>query len=116
MNGNGGAVYPWLMDGGDKTLPMPSHAHLKAFLHEYYLHSRFEGAAGSWCPSYADLVTTGSMEQLEHCGWGCVGIYESNRGRAIYFDRSLRILNPDEAPAQIQRQAPNLTHITGAAW
>jgi hypothetical protein len=104
-------TFPWLIDGGDKSLPLPSHGDLKEFLAEHYLHSRFEGMAGPWCPDYADIVTRGSMDQLDRCGYALISPYESNRGRPIYFDRALRVLNPDAPPAQIQRRAAHLSHI-----
>lgn len=103
-----------IINGGDKTIPMPSSEQLKSFLVEYYLHSRFQGRDGPvWGANYSDGVTAIRLQQLHKRGITCVSIYESNRGRVIWFDRSLTILNPDEAPAQIQRIAGNLTHILG---
>ncbi len=43
-----------------------------------------------------------------------VSMYDCNRGRAVWFGRALIVLNPDEAPAQIQKQPGNLTHILRA--
>lgn len=102
---------------GDKTLPLPPFDALKAFLVEYYLYSRFQGRDGPiWGANYSDVVTASSMKALQERGLTCVSMYDSNRGRVIWFDRSLTVLNPDEAPAQIQRKAGNLTHIYGAAF
>jgi len=102
--------------GAGGEVALPSFADLKAFLCEYYLHSRFGDRDGAvWGRDYSDLVTRGAMEDLERYGVSRISPYESNRGRWIEFDHTLTVLNPDEAPAQIQRQAPHLTHITGAA-
>jgi len=110
------AVMHALRHGGDTSLPMPSLDALKSFLREYYLHSRFEGRDGPvWGHDYSDVVTKSTADHLEETGISCIGVYESNRGRVIWFDRSLTILNPDEAPAQIQARAGNLTHIYGQA-
>lgn len=102
---------------GRIDLPMPSFADLKAFLSEHYLHSRFGERDGAvWGLDYSDLVTQGAMQDLERYGVSRISPYESNRGRWIEFDRSLTVLNPDAPPAQIQRSAPNLTHIAGGGW
>lgn len=103
-----------LMMGPDETIPMPSFEATKAFLREYYLHSRFEGRDGPvWGHDYSGLVTRSSLEHLTMHAITCVSMYDCNRGRAVWFGRSLTVLNPDEAPAQIQRQPGNLTHIYG---
>jgi hypothetical protein len=83
-----------------------------AFLREHYLHSRFEGRDGPvWGNDYSRQVAKSSIEQVEECGRGFISHFESRLGRTIIFGRQLQILNPDEPPAQIQRQASNLTHI-----
>jgi hypothetical protein len=103
-----------IIHGGDLTTPMPSHDALKKFLIEYYLHSRFEGRDGAvWGNDYSDVVTRSTLESLENQGLSCVSMYDCNRGRAVWFDRSLTVLNPDESPAQIERKPGNLTHIYG---
>lgn len=105
-----------LRDGGDMTIPAPAVADVYAFLRERYLHSRFEGSASvKDFPDYAQQVAESSLEQLLQTGIGCITEYESNTGRAVWFDRALRVLNPDEPPAQIQARAGNLTHIYGQA-
>lgn len=105
-----------LRDSGDTSLPMPSLSALKSFLREYYLHSRFEGRDGqAWGDDYSDAVTRSTAEHLLATGISCVDMYDSNRGRVVWFDRALRVLNPDEPPAQIQARAGNLTHIYGQA-
>lgn len=99
---------------GDMSLPMPSFDEVKAFLREYYLHSRFEGRDGqAWCPDYSGVVTNSTLDRLNEYGLDCVSGYDCNRGRVVWFDRSLTVLNPDEPPAQIQLVAGNLTHIYG---
>ena len=104
-----------LIHGGDKSLLMPSRAELKSFLAEYYLHSRFAGRDGPiWGKDYSDVVTDSSMDQLEERGLSCVSQYDCSRGRSVWFDRSLQVLNPDEAPAQIAQRPGSLTHIYGA--
>lgn len=115
---DGVSVQPSLRDmvihGGDKSLPMPTHKALKSFLREYYLHSRFEGRDGPvWGNDYSDIVTTSTAESLQLNAISCVSMYDCNRGRAVWFGRDLTVLNPDDAPAQIQRQPGNLTHIYG---
>lgn len=117
---NGVSTQPSILDliigGGNKTIPMPPFDALKAFLVEYYLYSRFQGRDGPvWGASYSDVVTESSMDALQVRGLACVSKYDSNRGRVIWFDRSLMVLNPDEAPAQIQHKPGNLTHIYGAS-
>lgn len=103
-----------LMMGADEATPMPSFESTKAFLREYYLHSRFEGRDGAaWGRNYSDTVTHSKREDLSMYAITCVSMYDCNRGRAIWFDRSLTVLNPDEAPAQNQRKPGNLTHIYG---
>lgn len=105
-----------LHDSGDTSLPMPSLSALKSFLREYYLHSRFEGRDGRvWGDDYSDAVTRSTAEHLQATGISCIDMYDSNRGRVIWFDRALRVLNPDEPPAQIQARAGNLTHVYGQA-
>lgn len=103
-----------LMMGPDETMPMPSFEATKAFLREYYLHSRFEGRDGpAWGYDYSDIVTRGTLEHLSMHAITCVSAYDCNRGRTTWFDRSLSVLNPDEAPAQVQKKPGNLTHIYG---
>ncbi|KAF1045641.1 hypothetical protein [Xylophilus sp.] len=103
-----------VVNGGDRTLPMPSFEAAKDFLREFYLHSRFEGRDGEvWGRDYSDIVTRSTVESLEKHALACVSQYDCNRGRVVWFDRSLTVLNPDEAPAQIQRVPGNLTHIYG---
>lgn len=103
-----------LMMGPDETMPMPSSDATKAFLREYYLHSRFEGRDGpAWGHDYSGLVTRGTLEHLAIYAITCVSMYDCNRGRAVWFGRALTVLNPDEAPAQVQKQPGNLTHIYG---
>jgi len=100
--------------GPDEGTPLPSFEATKSFLREYYLHSRFEGRDGpAWGSDYSDLVTRSKLEQLSMFAITGVSMYECNRGRAVWFGRSLTVLNPDEAPAQIQKQPGNLTHIHG---
>jgi hypothetical protein len=117
---SGVSAQPSLRDmvihGGDMSLPMPSAEQLKTFLREYYLHSRFEGRDSPvWGNDYSDVVTESTRQSLEGRGITCVSMYDCNRGRAVWFDRSLTVLNPDEAPAQVQKQPGNLTHIYGQA-
>lgn len=103
-----------LMMGPDESTQMPSFEATKAFLREYYLHSRFEGRDGpAWGPDYSDTVTRSKLEDLSVCAITCVSMYDCNRGRAVWFGRSLTDLNPDEAPAQNQRKPGNLTHTYG---
>lgn len=103
-----------LMMGPDDATPMPSFESTKAFLREYYLHSRFEGRDGpAWSRDYSDVVTRGKLEDLAIHRITCVSMYDCNRGRAVWFGRFLTALNPDESPAQIQKQPGNLTHIYG---
>ncbi|WP_286936177.1 hypothetical protein [Achromobacter sp. UBA4530] len=103
-----------LMMGPDETTPMPSFDATKVFLREYYLHSRFEGRDGpAWSRNYSDVVTRSKLEDLTIHAITGVSMYDCNRGRAVWFDRSLTVLNPDEAPAQIQKHPGNLTHIYG---
>jgi len=103
-----------VIHGGDLTLPMPTLEELKKFLTEYYLHSRFLGRDGPvWGNNYSDIVTNSTLESLDKYGISCVSMYDCNRGRVVWFDRSLTVLNPDEAPAQIQKHPGNLTHIYG---
>jgi hypothetical protein len=105
-----------LCDGGDMTIHAPAPADVYAFLRARYLHSRFEGSGSvKDSPDYAQTVAESSLEQLLQTGIGCISMYESNTGREVWFDRALRVLNPDEAPAQIQARAGNLTHIYGQA-
>lgn len=105
-----------LRDGGDMSISLPSLVDVYAFLRARYLHSRFEGSGSvKDFPDYAQTVAGSSLEQLLETGLGCISMYESNTGRVIWFDRALRVLNPDEAPAQIQAKAGNLTHIYGQA-
>jgi len=111
------AVMHALHDGGDTSLPMPSTAALKSFLREYYLHSRFEGRDGPvWGHDYSEAVTASTADALKETGICCIDMYDCNRGRVVWFDRSLTVLNPDEAPAQIKARAGNLTHIYGQAF
>lgn len=107
-----------LMMGPDESTPMPSFEATKAFLREYYLHSRFEGRDGpAWRRDYSDVVTRGKLEDLAIHAITCVSMYDCNRGRAVWFDRTLTVLNPDEAPAQIQRSASSLGRVIhGQAW
>ncbi|MDH2239115.1 hypothetical protein N5K27_22660 [Pigmentiphaga sp. GD03639] len=103
-----------VIHGGDRSLPMPSPQKLKEFLREYYLHSRFEGRDGVvWGNDYSDVITESTMQSLLERGITCVSMYDCNRGRAVWFDRSLTVLNPDEAPAEVQKRPGNLTHIYG---
>jgi len=103
-----------LMMGPDESTSMPSFEATKAFLREYYLHSRFEGRdCPAWWPNYSDTVTRSRLEDLSKCAITCVSMYDCNRGRAVWFGRALTVLNPDEAPAQIQKHPGNLTHIYG---
>ena len=89
-----------IIHGGDKRLPMPSHSEMKAFLTEYYRSSRFLDRDGpEWGKNYTDIVTQSRLEELEKHGITCVSRFESNRGRSIWFDRSLTVLNPDTPPA-----------------
>ncbi|WP_427183651.1 hypothetical protein ACL598_17755 [Bordetella bronchialis] len=103
-----------LMMGPDESMPLPSFEATKSFLREYYLHSRFEGRDGPiWGNDYSDVVTRSTLEHLSQHAITCVSMYDCNRGRAVWFGRSLTVLNPDDAPAQIQKQPGNLTHIYG---
>lgn len=95
---------------------LPSQESLRAFLREYYLHSRFEGRDGPvWGGDYSECVTRNAMEQLAKTGRGCISMYESRTGRVIFFDAGLNILNPDEPPAQIQARPGSLTGILGGS-
>jgi hypothetical protein len=103
-----------LMMGPDDSTPMPSFEATKTFLREYYLHSRFEGRDGpAWGHHYSDVVTRSRLEDLSKHAITCVSMYDCNRGRAVWFDRALTVLNPDESPAQIQKKPGNLSHIYG---
>lgn len=103
-----------LMMGPDESAPLPSFEATKSFLREYYLHSRFEGRDGPiWGRDYSDVVTRSRLEYLARHAITCVSAYDCNRGRTVWFGRSLTVLNPDEAPAQIQKRPGNLTHIYG---
>lgn len=103
-----------IIHGGDLGIEMPTHDELKAFLVEYYLHSRFLGRdVVVWGDYYSDVVTCSTLESLKKYGISCISQYDCNRGRAVWFDRALTVLNPDEAPAQIERKPGNLTHIYG---
>ncbi len=103
-----------LMLGPEDSVPMPSFEAVKSFLREYYLHSRFEGRDGPvWGTRYSDVVTNGRLEDLEKYAVTCISQYDCNRGRVVWFGRSLMVLNPDEAPAQVERKPGNLTHIYG---
>ena len=95
---------------------LPSQDALRAFLREYYLHSRFEGRDGSvWGNDYSECVVRHAMEQLAQTGRSCISMYESRTGRVIFFDAKLNILNPDEPPAQIQARPGSLTGILGGS-
>lgn len=106
--------------GGVSSQPLPSFGQMYDFLREHYLNSRFEGRNGGWpkgCPeggTYSEVVTRSSLSYLAEHGIGWITMYESRLGTAIKYDRTLTILNPDEPPGQIQRQAGHLTHIYGA--
>ncbi len=103
-----------LMMGPEDSVPMPSFEAVKSFLREYYLHSRFEGRDGpAWGGRYSDVVTHSTLEDLTQNAITCVSMYDCNRGRTVWFGRSLNVLNPDESPAQIERKPGNLTHIYG---
>ncbi|WP_175178523.1 hypothetical protein [Achromobacter denitrificans] len=112
------AIAELLMMGPDEATPMPSFESTKAFLREYYLHSRFEGRDGpTWSRNYSDVVTRSKLEDLAIHRITCVSMYDCNRGRAVWFDRSLTVLNPDEAPAQIQKSASSIGRVVhGQAW
>lgn len=103
-----------LMMGPEDSVPLPSFEATKSFLREYYLHSRFEGRDGpAWGGRYSDVVTHTRLEDLKQHSITGVSMYDCNRGRAVWFGRSLNVLNPDQAPAQIERKPGNLTHIYG---
>jgi hypothetical protein len=97
---------------------MPSFDELYEFLKSYYLHSRFEGRNGAgWDDDYSQIVTKSAYEYLELHGIGWISMYESRTATAIKYNQELEILNPDEAPGQIQKKAGRLTSILGSsAW
>jgi hypothetical protein len=67
---------------------------LYAFLRQHYKNERFEDRNNSkWEPNYSQLVTHSTMESLKLHGYSCVSRYESATGKAIFFDRSLGILD-----------------------
>jgi hypothetical protein len=106
-----------VVNGGDRTIPMPSFEAVKTFLREYYLHSRFEGRDGDvWGRDYSDVVTRSTMESLQDHALSCVSQYDCNRGRVVWFDRSLTVLNPDEAPAQIHKRPGSLSAPMAGDW
>lgn len=92
---------------------------LRAFLGEWYLHSRFEGRDGvnGWPNDYSETIVQHAIEDLENHGKSLIGMYESRTGKRIEFDSDLKILNADEAPPQIQAQHGSLARIYhGNAW
>ncbi len=115
---------------------MPTFAALYAFIRDEYLHSRFEAVNDCWplaaraalvkqYPNakhppleltHAEGIVHGYMETLEADGVALISMYESRRGRMIEFDRSLRILNADEPPAQMQKRAPSLSNPAVGNW
>jgi hypothetical protein len=92
--------------------PMPGDAALEAFLRDRYLHSRLAGSgeAREW-PDYVAVVVANYRQTLVNEGFALISQYESASGRMVLFDRRLVVLNPDAPPAQIQRQAPHITHL-----
>lgn len=100
------------------SVDLPTRDTLRAFLREWYLHSRFEGRDGvAWGANYSGVVVDSHMEQLDRYGETWISMYEARSGKPIKYDRTLKILNEDAPPPQIQRQAPNIGRIIhGQAW
>lgn len=91
-----------------EKMKMPTFDEMYAFLRERYLHSRFEGSPSrNAYPDYPAIVTTSHLKDLEKDGVGSISSYESRTGQYVKYDNELRVLNPDEPPAQIQKTAPN---------
>lgn len=97
---------------------MPTYDEMRAFLREWYLHSRFEGRDGPvWGEDYSGLLVQARLDSLKAQGVAWIGPYESRTGKAIKFDAQFRILNADAPPPQIQKVAPSLGRIIhGQAW
>ena len=97
---------------------MPTYEEFYEFLKSYYLHSRFEGRNGQgWDADYSHVVAKSHYDYLELHGFGWISMYESRTATAIKYNQHLEILNPDEAPGQIQKKAGRLTSILGSsAW
>lgn len=92
---------------------------LRAFLREWYLHSRFEGRDGAngWPKDYSDCVVKSTMHMLESFGVGRISMFESRTGKPIEFDEDLNILNADVPSPQIQAKSGSLTKIYhGQHW
>ena len=92
---------------------------LRAFLREWYLHSRFEGRDGAngWPNDYSETIVQHDLEHLQKYGTSMISMYESRTGKPIRYDANLRILNADEPPPQIQAKSGSLTRIYhGNAW
>lgn len=97
---------------------MPSTDEMRAFLREWYLHSRFEGRDGpAWGGDYSGIVVMSHLDELKRNGHGWISMYESRTGKPIKYDATLSILNADVPPPQIQRVAPSIGRIIhGQAW
>jgi len=84
-----------LRDGGDISIPLASLDEVRTFLRSWYLHDRFEGRDGpTWGADYSGVVAASTREALEAHGVACVSMFESRTRCAVWFDRSLRVLNP----------------------
>ena len=97
---------------------MPTSSEMRAFLREWYLHSRFEGRDDHGYPAgYSEAVVQSSIGQLRQTGTGWISMYESRTGKPIEFDAGLNILNADAPPPQIQARPSSIGRIVhGQAW
>lgn len=97
---------------GCMDCPMPSEGALYEFIRDEYLHSRLEGRDSIWpngVPgggTYSNYVMRRHYEDLQQTGMGTISHYESRRGKVVYYDRTLKIINPDAPHVEIRRRAP----------
>lgn len=72
------------------------------FLREHYKHERFEGRNdATWGRDYSYRIAQSGLDSLEKYCYGLISQHESKTGDAIFYDRQLKILSPDQVKQAI---------------
>ncbi|SVM29441.1 Uncharacterised protein [Klebsiella pneumoniae] len=67
------------------------------FIRKHYKHSRFEGRNDStWGRDYSYRIAQSGLDHLDKYGYGHISSHESKTGEAVFYDRKLNILSPEQ--------------------
>ena len=84
-------------------LGLPGFDEMYTFLQRWYKSDRF-ATKDAYMPGHSRRLTYWYLESLQRDGVAFITHHESATGRAIYFDKGLRILSEAEVKAYWDRQ------------